>query len=255
MVLVKIAVFDSGIGSLSIIKPLRKKVKSEIIYFADQKNFPYGKKSIPELRKIINGTISAIRKNFQPDLIVIGSNTPSILLKKITSQKIIGILPPLREAVKKSKTKSIAVLATKSVIQSKLLNDYVNKNVPRKIIVTKINASPLVELVESGKFLSNRKYCNKIIRRILAKTFEKNNIDAVTLSSTHLPFLLPMLRKNFPSVSFLDPANDVVKRIMNTINRTKSKNSLQILTTGNPKIFQRQLNKLGIKNKVSHFID
>ena len=40
----KIIVFDSGFGSLSIIKPIQKTMKSDIIYFADQKNFPYGKK-------------------------------------------------------------------------------------------------------------------------------------------------------------------------------------------------------------------
>jgi len=41
----KIVIFDSGFGSLSIIKPIQKAMKSNIIYFADQKNFPYGKKS------------------------------------------------------------------------------------------------------------------------------------------------------------------------------------------------------------------
>ena len=49
----KIVVFDSGMGSLSIIKPIQKKVNADIIYFADQKNFPYGTKSVLELKKII----------------------------------------------------------------------------------------------------------------------------------------------------------------------------------------------------------
>ncbi|MFB3114057.1 MAG: glutamate racemase, partial [Nitrosopumilaceae archaeon] len=38
----KIAVFDSGLGSLSIIRSIQKTLKSEIIYFADQNSFPYG---------------------------------------------------------------------------------------------------------------------------------------------------------------------------------------------------------------------
>ena len=40
----KIVVFDSGLGSLSVIKAIQKKTKSDIIYLADKKNFPYGKK-------------------------------------------------------------------------------------------------------------------------------------------------------------------------------------------------------------------
>ena len=41
----KIAVFDSGLGSLSIIKAIQKKTKCDIVYLADKKNFPYGKKN------------------------------------------------------------------------------------------------------------------------------------------------------------------------------------------------------------------
>jgi len=115
--MVKIAVFDSGLGSLSIIKPIQKKVISDIIYFADQKNFPYGEKSVPELTRIIKSTIKTLDKNFNPDLIVIGSNTPSLLLKKIINNKrIVGVFPPLQDAKIKTKTKTMAILSTKSVI-------------------------------------------------------------------------------------------------------------------------------------------
>ena len=53
----KIAVFDSGFGSLSIIIPIRKTTRSEIIYFADQSSFPYGKKSKSQHYKIITQKI------------------------------------------------------------------------------------------------------------------------------------------------------------------------------------------------------
>ena len=47
--LAKIVVFDSGLGSLSIIKEIQKITKTEIVYFADQKNYPYGTKSQAQL--------------------------------------------------------------------------------------------------------------------------------------------------------------------------------------------------------------
>ncbi len=77
----KIIVFDSGFGSLSIIRPIQQAVKSDIVYFADQKNFPYGKKSKSQLTKIITKTVSMLEEKFKPDLIVIGSNTPSLLVE------------------------------------------------------------------------------------------------------------------------------------------------------------------------------
>jgi len=248
----KIAVFDSGFGSLSVIKAIQKKVTADIIYFADQKNFPYGTKSISQLRKIIESTITMLEKKFNPDLIVIGSNTPSLLLKKITKKsKIIGVFPPLKEAAKNTKSDAIAILVTKSVVESNALKNYIKKHVPKKIKVIKINVSPLVELVESGKFIDNKNLCKKKIRTILLKPLLSNRVDVATLSSTHLPFLLPMLRQIFPYVTFLDPRNVVANQVTKFLGKKSSKtNSLKIFTSGDVSSFQKQLLKLGIKNKV-----
>ena len=248
---VKIAVFDSGLGSLSIIKPIQKKVIADIIYFADQKNFPYGIKSVPELRKIIKSTIKTLDKNFNPDLIVVGSNTPSLLLKKIINKpKIVGVFPPLQDATRKTKTKTVAILSTKSVIKSAALQNYIKNNLPEKIKVIKINASPLVELVESGKFIDNKKLCKNKIKKILSKPFIKYNVDVATLSSTHLPFLLPLLKEVFPNIIFLDPGSVIAKKItMKLKNQNKTK-SLSIFASGDVQAFQKKLSKIGIKNKV-----
>ncbi len=249
----KIAIFDSGFGSLSVIRPIQKAVKSDVIYFADQKNFPYGKKTKSQLSKIINQTICLLKIKFDPDLIIIGSNTPTLLLKNITTSKIIGVLPPLKEASKKSKTKNIAMLTTNSVTKSKELSNYIKNNrLSNMISIKKINASPLIELVEYGKFITNKKICQKIIKKTLSAVFIKNNIDVVILSSTHLPFLRSILQEEFPEVTFLDPAQEVANKVKNLTRKKRSnKNSLRIFTSGNTETFQKQLRKIGIKNKVN----
>ena len=247
----KIIVFDSGLGSLSIIKPIQKKVIADIIYFADQRNFPYGTKSVAKLRKIIKSCIMMLDKKFRPDLIVIGSNTPSLLLKKIIdNRRIIGVFPPLKDAKLKTKTKTIAILATKSVIKSNVLQNYIKKNVPKKINVIKINASQLIDLVESGKFIDNRELCKNKIKKILSKPFIKYNVDVVTLSSTHLPFLLPFLKEVFPNIIFLDPGNIIADKIAIKLKNQHKTRSLTIFASGNTQVFQKKLSKIGIKNKV-----
>ena len=122
----KIIVFDSGFGSLSIIKPIQKTMKSDIIYFADQKNFPYGKKSKSQLNRIIMKTINLLEEKFKPDLIVMGSNTPSLLVS-VNKKNVVKVLPPIKKAVKISMTGNIAILATSVVVQSKTLSEYVKK--------------------------------------------------------------------------------------------------------------------------------
>ena len=247
----KIVVFDSGLGSLSVIRYLQKRVTAEIIYFADQASYPYGTKTVRQLDKIIKSTISKLQEKFDPDVIIVGSNTPSLLLDIEKKNKIIGVFPPLKEAAFKTKYGQIGILATKSVVKSKTLDNYIRKNISPKIQVTKINATQLVDLVESGKFISQKQISKKIIKKVIVPYLE-NNIDVFTLSSTHLPFLLPILKGLFPNVLFLDPADSVAQRVSKILKHKKSKKSrLKIYASGNVKTFHQQLIKIGIKNKVS----
>jgi len=249
---VKIAVFDSGLGSLSIIRAIQKISKTEIIYFADQQNYPYGKKSQTQLHKIIQKSIKLLQEKFSPDIIVVASNTPSLMLN-LATRKIIDVKPPLKYAQKISKSKQIAILATEAVIKSKGLTQYIKKNnFPKSFKIFKIDGSDLVELVESGKFLTDKKYCKKIIKKTLQQILSQQSIDTVTLSSTHLLFLKSLLEKEYPNIQFIDPGNIVAQKVYTKIKNKQSKrNSLKIFASENVKTFQKKMNKIGIKNKVS----
>ena len=245
----KIVVFDSGLGSLSIIRAIQKKTKSDIIYLADKKNFPYGKKTKSQLYKIITETIKKISEKFDPDVIVLASNTPSLLFREKLPKNVITILPPLEKIQKPG---NVAILGTEIVVKSKELNNYISEFNGLKEVLT-INCSELVELVESGKFLTHERDCVKIILKVLKDEFEENKIKIATLSSTHLPFLLPFLKKYFREVEFLDPAEDVAIKISKLEKSKSTRNSLSIYTTKSPKALQRNLKSMGISNKVNLF--
>ena len=245
----KIVVFDSGLGSLSIIKAIQKKTKSDIIYLADKKNFPYGKKTKSQLYKIVSDTIKKISERFDPDVIVLASNTPSLLFREKLPKNIITVLPPLEKIQKPG---NIAILATEIVAKSKELDSYISEFNDLKD-VWKINCSELVELVESGKFLTDEKNCVKTILKVLKNEFKENKIKFATLSSTHLPFLLPFMKKYFKKVEFLDPADDVAIKISKLKVPRSTRNSLSIYTTKSPKALQRNLKSMGISNKVNLF--
>ena len=245
----KIVVFDSGLGSLSIIKAIQKMTKSDIIYLADKKNFPYGKKTKSQLYEIVTNTIEKVSERFNPDVIVLASNTPSLLFKKKLPNNVIIVLPPLKKIQQAS---NVAILTTEIVAKSKELEDYISEFNNLEDVL-KINCSELVELVESGKFLINEKNCVKTISKILKKEFEENNIKIATLSSTHLPFLSPFLKKIFRGIEFLDPADDIALKISRLKQQTSKKNSLTIYTTKSPKALQRNLKSMGISNKVTLF--
>ena len=248
----KIVVFDSGFGSLSIIRPIQQAVKSDIVYFADQKNFPYGKKSKSQLTKIITKTVSMLEEKFKPDLIVIGSNTPSLLVE-INKKKIVKVLPPIKKASKISRTGNVAMLTTLAVVRSKKLSEYVRKNrLPKHVNIKRIDATQLVRLVEEGKFLADRKLCEKTVKKVLSKPFSESNVDVAILSSTHLPFLLPFLKKQFPNITFVDPAKDIAQKVRKIVAKKPSKtNTMKIFTSSDPKKLQKYLFQIGIKKNVS----
>lgn len=249
----KVAVFDSGLGSLSVILAIRKVTKADIVYFADQKNYPYGKKSYSELRKIIESSIETLQEKFQPHVIVVGSNTPTLLFPDLFENDgtVMGVSPPLVSAQKQTKTNSIGILATTATIQSKQLNSYIKTQIKKNIQVTKIDATTLIDLVESGKFLTNKQQCMLEIKKTLKTILQKNNIDVVILSSTHLSFLAKPLQIIFPQVTFLDPAIQVATQLIKNAHFTKSKkNLLQIFSSGNTQSLQNKLTKMKIKNQV-----
>ncbi|MBT3761454.1 MAG: glutamate racemase [Candidatus Nitrosopelagicus sp.] len=245
----KIVVFDSGLGSLSIIKAIQKKTKSDIIYLADRKNFPYGTKTKSQLYKIITDTIEKISERFDPDVIVLASNTPSLLFREKLPKNVITVLPPLEKIQKAS---NVAILTTEIVAKSKELDNYIEQFSDLEEVL-KINCSELVELVESGKFLTHERDCVKTILKVLKDEFKENKIKIATLSSTHLPFLLPFLKKYFRGVEFLDPAEDVAIKISKLEKPKSTRNSLSIYTTKSPKALQRNLKSMGISNKVNLF--
>ena len=85
---------------IKTIKEIQKMIKSEIIYFADQKSYPYGTKSQAQLQKIIEKSIRLLQKNFSPEYIVVANKTNEhiktlIELKKIGFKGNILIEKPL----------------------------------------------------------------------------------------------------------------------------------------------------------------
>ncbi len=248
----KIVVFDSGLGSLSIIKAIQRISKSDIIYFADQQNFPYGQKSQAQLGSIIKKSIKTLQTQFSPDVLVMASNTPSLMLN-LSINKVIGVKPPLNDAHKHSKSKRIGILGTESAIKSKGLSNYIKeKKFSKSYKFFRINGSDLVDLVESGKFITNKQFCKKIIKKVLNDVISKNSIDTITLSSTHLTFLKSLLENEFPNVQFIDPGYIIAEKVFTVIKNNQSKrNSLKIFTSGNPTNLKKTLLKLKIKNKVS----
>jgi glutamate racemase len=254
-----IAVFDSGIGSLSIIRELRREVPYEnLLYFADRAHFPYGTKSHSELREIIINTINYLRR-YKPKLVVVASNTPSVqvldeIRTAVTDISIIGVRPPLKEAARLTKKKHIGVMATEGMIRSREFENQIRREVPQHILVTKFNASPIIELIEHGVHLENERRTFDVISYVLGDSVDKK-IDVITLSSTHLPFVKRYLNSLLPAVRFIDPAQIVakdVRKLLTSYRMTKrsGRSNLQILISDGKREFEKLIRAMGMRDPI-----
>jgi glutamate racemase len=71
------------------------------------------------------------------------------------------------------------------------------------------------------------------------------------LSSTHLPFLKSILESEFPNIQFIDPAESIADKILKKTKTRQSKRSLlKIFSSDQTGIFQNNLKRIGIKNKI-----
>ena len=187
-----IAIFDAGLGSYTIVETIKKAYpQQDIIYFADRKSFPYGAKTIEQLKTIIENSIEFLLKR-GANFIILASNAPSItVLDKIKNKdKVIGIYPPLKD-VMNDKKKNTLIIGAKVMIESPELQDYIKGEVGDYYKQFHVeNASPLIQLIENGDFINNTTETEKTVQKFINDCEKKfGKLDSITLSSTHLPWL------------------------------------------------------------------
>lgn len=252
-----VAVFDSGLGSLSVIRRIRRAAPSApVVYLADTANYPYGTRPPAELRRIVEGRIRLLRDRFRPAAIVVGSITPSLLLPDLLAGTVVGVRPPLRRAAEATRTGHVGVLATRSVVESGLVGGLAaGLGAPAgEAVLHAIDASPLVDLVESGAFLDDDGRCAGPLAK-LGRTLAEKSIDSVALSSTHLPFLAERMARALPGVRLADPGEDAADAVREILagggNAAECPPpELRVYASGDPAPLENRLRRLGVREVV-----
>ena len=91
-----------------------------------------------------------------------------------------------------------------------------------------------------------------MIKELLEDVCLDNFIEVDTLSSTHLSFLDPFLRSIFKNVKFLDPAKNISNVLKDFVeDNDLQQNVLRIFTSGDVKLFKKNLQMMGIDDEVN----
>lgn len=179
----KIGVFDSGIGGLTILKYLiNDNNYKEFIYYADTFNLPYGSKTKEELIDISTQIIRFFEEK-QVDKIVIACGTCSSIsdeLRKITRIPIIDIITPTVEYLK-DKYKYVSLIATESTIKNGIFEKQLEQ---AGIKVKTIGCPSFVPFIEKQ---------SKIID--LSVLDETKDTECIILGCTHYPLIKDIIEE------------------------------------------------------------
>lgn len=182
-----IAVFDSGVGGISVLKELLREMPGEnYLYYGDSANAPYGRYTTEKVREL---TLDAAQMLFGrgAKALVVACNTATAaainqLRQQYPEKVIIGIEPALKMAAELFPGGHIGVMATPVTLREEKFHHQLERF--PGVTVSAIPAPELVELVENGH--QNDEAVTAYLQPLLAPYAGK--LDAVVLGCTHYPF-------------------------------------------------------------------
>ena len=209
-----IAMFDSGLGGLSVWRAVRAALPNwSITYLADQAYCPYGQRSKSDI------TVRSIRigqylQEQGATLLVVACNTATtvgiISMRRELSIPLVGIEPAIKPVAAKSRTRRIAVLATQATLQSDRVRTLVATNAHHVEVLRRVGVG-WVEQVEAGELDSPR---TRALVAAVVQPLLRENIDHITLGCTHYPFLEPLIRELIgDEIALYTPDEAIARRV------------------------------------------
>jgi glutamate racemase len=205
-----IGVFDSGVGGLTVLAELRRRLPAEsTIYLGDNARAPYGPRTADDVRTF---TLQCVAWLLAQDvkLLVLACNTATShalpLVRQMASVPVLGVVRPGALAASAStRSGHVGVIATAGTVASGAYAVAIGEADPA-LIVTQVACPQLVPLVEAGQL--SGPVADAAVRGYLEELFETDGeIDTLLLGCTHYPLLRPLIEEVAgPLVAVVDSA-------------------------------------------------
>ena len=201
----KIGIFDSGLGGLSVYKSLCKSFRKQIsiVYLGDLAHLPYGEKSTQSIIRYSDKICTFLLEK-KVDIIIIACNSASSVASKYLISKyyqkvpiIETINPSVRQVysnikIIKDNSYSVGIIGTETTVQSQAYDNALqsyNKHTKINLKIESIACPLFVPLVEEG--WENTEIAHQIATKYLSQF--KNKLDTIILACTHYPILFKTL--------------------------------------------------------------
>ena len=194
----KIGIFDSGIGGLSVLKEALRVLPGEsYLYYADSANVPYGTKEKETVRQYIFDGVAFMASQGMKALVIACNTATSIAaadLRKEYSFPILGMEPAVKPAISKCAGKRVLVMATSLTLKEEKFINLVSR-LDSDNLVDSLPLPGLVDFAEALIF--DRKSVSAYLEKEL-EVFDTRQYGTVVLGCTHFPYYRNLIRESFP---------------------------------------------------------
>ncbi len=237
----RIGVFDSGLGGLTIVKTMIHHLcGAEIIYIADTANAPYGEKTKEQILAYSLQVTRYLISHHRVDALVVACNTAtSAAIAELRATYpdliIVGTEPGLKPAISHSITKNVGVLATPATLGGEKYKALVSMlSQHYQVHVFEQPCPGLVQQIEAGE--TDTPKTLSMLEEWLAPMRDAN-VDTIVLGCTHYPLVKNAIEKVMRRpISFIDSAEGVTKRLIHLLSEKgyplKGKTPLSLFATG-----------------------
>ncbi len=240
-----IALLDSGVGGLSILREVRRELPHEdVLYLADQAHVPYGPRPLSEIQRFARG-ITRFFLAQGAKAIVLACNAASAaslhhLRETFPHVPFVGMEPAVKPAAQNTRTGVVGVITTKATYQGELFASVIDRFAKGITVVTQV-CPDFVTLVERGELDTPPVW--EAAQAYLTPLLEAG-IDQLVLGCTHFPFLKPVLAEVVgPGVTIVDPSPAIAcqtARVIDTQQNTATHiGHVTYFTSGDPQAFYR----------------
>ncbi len=216
-----IGVFDSGMGGLTAVRELIRRLPGEdVVYFGDTGRVPYGGRGVETIVKYARQDVAFLR-TFDLKAIVIACGTVSTTALDILAREnplpVIGVVEPAAQAaVAATKTGRIGLVGTKATIASGAYERTLHRLMPQAEVTAR--ACPLfVPLVENERYQVGDPLVELVVEEYIAP-FKEVGVDTLVLGCTHYPLLWDAIAKYLgPEVTLISSGAacvDTVARLL-----------------------------------------
>ena len=218
----KIGIFDSGIGGLSVIPAVRRALPmADILYYADGKNVPYGEKTPDEILVFSMNAVDFLVSRGARAVVVACNTATSAAITALRDKyesgecqiPIIGMEPAVKPAVNLGGGR-VLVAATPVTVRGSKLRQLIERFDPMRVTDT-LPLPMLVRLAESERFGTDE--ADEYIKKELSR-FDLSKYSALVLGCTHFNYFKDSFSRILPSgTHIVDGVDGTVRRLVSRL--------------------------------------